>query len=451
LPPAAARSRDLQTALHTAEEGALWQPEWQLQHALVAAAPCPLDRLQRLLPQLLPVAWTALLGACISGGSAASGNGGSSGATEDSALAAVNLLCHYLAQQGAEFAALLHCSSSAGGSSSADVGPAQAVPPAQAALASFAATLEEQLEGRPPGRPGILFMLRVLAGNQAWLDGSCRQASWELKACAAAAAVHAQQLLQSVRQQTDSRGGSQEAAAAAAAGPAEPAVVSASELQQAAVGQGQEQEEQGQRPADKQQKGRQRQQQMLARMRAQQARAAAALREGDAAAEEEDRGAEEAPHQQAPASPPSLGAAEEMDVDAVRAAAAAAAAQLPAHHPGAWARQRGECVLCHCGSEAGPLGLVAQLSVSHIPVLASVDPAAPLTPEHPGQPAAAIAVAAHPVGSAEGGAPVQAGVLPARFPAPGAGPRLSVFDCHPSLQLLCCGHILHDACLDRYR
>jgi hypothetical protein len=90
------------------------------------------------------------------------------------------------------------------------------------------------------------------------------------------------------------------------------------------------------------------------------------------------------------------------------------------------------CVLCHTGSETEPLGLVAQLQVTVLPVHATADPASPLTPEHPGLPAAAV-----------DGSRV--------FPSPGAGPRLSVFDRQPSLRLLCCGHILHATCLESYR
>lgn len=49
--------------------------------------------------------------------------------------------------------------------------------------AGFRAKCEEHLAGTTPARPGIIYLLRVLAGAEAWVDGSRREASWEVRAC----------------------------------------------------------------------------------------------------------------------------------------------------------------------------------------------------------------------------------------------------------------------------
>lgn len=258
----------------------------------------------------------------------------------------------------------------------------------------------------------------------------------QLKQCAAVAAAEAQALLQAARQAAPGElpaPALEEAEGAAAAG-GQPAA-------EAAAGQ----PAGGATPAtegDASARKKQRQQQMLARMRAQQAKAAAALLEEESEEEEEAPAAAAAAEQ---ASADAEGAAP-MDVDAAAGGPAAAASRraLPAHHPAAWERlgAGAECCLCHSGCDAAPLGLVAQLQVSELPALAAGDPAAPLTPEHPGLPGGALGALDPDAADPQTRAP---------FPLPGAGPRLSVFDRQPSMHLLCCGHMLHASCLESYR
>lgn len=413
----------------------MWQPQWQLQLGIPALPP-PMASLQRVTNHVLRLVWTALLAACVN-----SGGGGGGGAAEDCALAAVSLLSLALQCKAVGLAALIRGSERGGAESSAAAAAAAdpLLPAAWATPAGFLQKCEEHLAGSSRQQVGIIYLLQVLAGSEPWvLDGSRQEGSWELKACATAAAAEAQQLLQAARQNL----GAQQAAeagtagqAADAAGEAAPSRAPVPEAADAADVDASEQQEQSLRK----QPGKQRQQQMLARMRAQQAKAAAALLDEETECEP-----------QQPAAAAQAEPAEPMDVDAAGsqapAAAAAADRRLPAHHPAAWEAHRAECVLCHTGSETAPLGLVAQLQVTVLPVLASADPAAPLTPEHPGQPAGSIFAAATDSSAASeeaGGAAV--------FPAGGAGPRLSVFDRQPSMHLLCCGHIMHASCLERYR
>jgi len=422
--------------------------------------------LQRLLHHLLRLIWTALLLACTDGPTGAAG-----GAAEDCALAATNLLSLVLQRKSSDFAALLAAGSSSSGLAVEAARPGAAPPPplpaAWATPSGFLAKCEEYLTGSLPERPGILFLLQVLAGHTAWVDGSKREGSWELKHCAGAAAAQAQQLLQTVRQHAGVQAAHQqgqqqdeqqpvagaaagEAAATAADGRA-PGSSTRPAAAAAAAGEAESQSEQRNR------KAKQKREQMLARMRAQQAKAAAALFEEEGGEEAEAAAGQAV--QQAPAE-----AAAAMEVDAAEGqqagAAAAQAAQqpaaeelqgpLPAHHPAAWEQTTAECALCHSGCETAPLGLVAQLQVTELPLLASVDPASPTTPEHPGLPAGAVGAPSEDEAveaEAAGAAPPE--VPP--FPAPGTGPRLSVLDRHPSLHLLCCGHVLHAACLERYR
>lgn len=93
LYPSPPHRRDLQSALHAAQEGGMWQPEWQL-HAGLPPLPEPLTGLQRMLHHTLRIVWASLLLACCGGGDPGgkSGEGGSGGAAEDCALAATNLL-----------------------------------------------------------------------------------------------------------------------------------------------------------------------------------------------------------------------------------------------------------------------------------------------------------------------------------------------------------------------
>lgn len=456
--------RDLQTALHTAQESGAWQPEWQLSGGL-PPLPAPMGGLQHLQHHLLRLVWTSLLLACsdaalAEGGAAASSGAGAGagaaaggGAAEDCALAALALLCLALQRKQADFAALV-----GGEGAAVPVPPGGAAPPplpvAWSTPVGFRLKAEEYFVGSPSERPGILFLLRVLAGQEAWVDGSRREASWELKACAAAAAAQVQQLLHTVRQHTAAPQGPQAEGAveaAAAAGPAEQAA-GAAQPDDAAAGQSEQQRRKAQ--------AKQRQQQMLARMRAQQARAAAALLDesgGETPPEWPASAAGSALALQAQAPAELEAAAMDVNNDSQQQQAAeptgtgpAAAPQgevqpaLPAHHPAALERCPGaECALCHSGSEAAPLGLVAQLQVTELPLLASADGPAGLVPDRPGVPGGAI------------GAPSEEeeerGAAPEPFPAAGTGPRLSLFDRQPSMHLLCCGHVLHAACLDRYR
>lgn len=420
--------------------------------------------LQRLLHHQLRLVWTALLLACsdaalFEGGAAASGSGGGpaagaaagGGAAEDCALAALSLLCLALQCKQAGFAALIGRAEAAAQAAAGGPTPPP-LPAAWSTPASFRLKAEEYFVGSPPERPGIQFLLRVLAGQEAWVDGSRREASWELKACAAAAAAQVQQLLQTVRQHTDSPAGVKQhgtgaAEAGAAASPVEPGAGGAQ------AGDAARQLEQRRKLQAKQ-----RQQQMLARMRAQQARAAAALLDeqgGETPPGQPASAAGSAPalQEQLPAEPE----ADAMEVDAeqqqaaVQAGAGPAAVPerpgqraLPTHHPAALERCAGaECALCHGGSETAPLGLVAQLQVTELPLLASTDGPAGLAPGRPGVPAGAIGAPSEE--EHERGAELEP------FPAAGAGPRLSLYDRQPSMHLLCCGHTLHAACLDRYR
>ena len=432
--------RDLQSALHLAQEGGAWQPEWQLQQGL-PPLPAPMVGLQRMLHHLLRIVWAALLLACTGGTAAGSGEGGGSsgGAAEDCALAATNLLCMAVQRKRADLAAMVAGQAAAPG--------APPLPESWRSPRGFRAKCEEHLAGAPPGRPGILYLLRVLAGAERWVDGSRREASWELQRCAEAAAAETAALLAEARQAAPAyqapaaphaaeaaAGEGQPAAAGVAATGGEPAsaaqpraggepVAAADEQQASPAGEG---------AARKKAVAKARQQQMLARMRAQQAKAAAALLE-EAAEEDAEGDAAEAG-----------GGPTAMAVDAGGEAAAAAAPlhkpPLPAHHPAAWEAHAGaECALCKSGSEAAPLGFVAQLQVTQLLALAAADPATPLTPEHPGV-----------CGGTLGAAP-EGGSEPPTFPLGGAGPRLSLFDRQPSLHLLCCGHMLHASCLDSYR
>ena len=402
----------------------MWQPEWQLL-APLPPLPAAMAGLLRMQHHMLRIVWAALLLACTDGSSGAgganSGGGGSGGAAEDCALAACNLLSLALQRKQADLAAL------AAGDAAPDGAPQ--LPEAWRSLQGFRSKCEEHLEGSAPDRPGIIHLLRVLAGEETWVDGSRREASWELQRCAAAAAPAAAALLQAAR-----------AAAPSEAQPpqAEGQLTAAGEAAQPVLGQPMEPgatpeaSPQGEAAARRKAQAKARQQQMLERMRVQQAKAAAALLE-ESDGEGSDGGGAQHPLQPA---------VDGMEVDgAEQQGEAAEAAQpadtaLPAHHPAAWERHAGaECALCHSGSDTAPLGLVAQLQPTELPVLASVEGAAPLTPEHPGMPGGGVC-AVQP---------------PAPFPLPGAGPRLSVFDRNPSWHLLCCGHMLHAGCLERYR
>ena len=293
----------------------------------------------------------------------------------------------------------------------------------------------------------MLFLLRVLAGAEPWVDGSRREASWELKRCAAAAAQQAQQLLTDVRRsaagQTVEQAAEQAAgdASAAAAGATVPAAPAVAEGEAGAGGEG------AAAPGGRKQAAKAR---MQARMRAQQAKAAAALfdEEEGGKAGGLSQGVSPAGQQaEAAAQPAEQQPAVSMDIDASGAAAAADAmatdaatgaggprAALPAHHPAAWEQQAGaECALCHGGSEVAPLGLVAQLAVTELPCMAAADPPSPLTPQHPGVCGGAL--------GAPGDDEAEAGVVVQPFPAPGAGPGLSTFDRQPSLHLLCCRYV----------
>lgn len=169
--------RDLQSALHAAQESGAWQPEWQLQAGL-PPLPAPLAGLQRLLHHSLRIVWAALLLGCTGGGGAAgaAGGEGGGGAAEDCALAATHLLCLAVQRKRADLAALLAGEASAAG--------APPLPESWRSPAGFRAKCEEHLAGAPPRRPGILHLLRVLAGQQTWVDGSRREGSWEVR-CAA--------------------------------------------------------------------------------------------------------------------------------------------------------------------------------------------------------------------------------------------------------------------------
>ncbi|PSC67217.1 ubiquitin-ligase [Micractinium conductrix] len=63
--------RNLQSALHTAQESGAWQPEWQVAGGL-PPLPAPMGGLQRMLHHLLRMVWTSLLLACTDGGGGAS-------------------------------------------------------------------------------------------------------------------------------------------------------------------------------------------------------------------------------------------------------------------------------------------------------------------------------------------------------------------------------------------
>lgn len=402
--------------------------------------------LQRMLHHLLRIVWAALLLACMdgstAGGSGAGGGGASGGAAEDSALAATNLLCMAVQRKRADLAAMLAGEAAAPG--------APPLPESWRSPLRFRAKCEEHLAGFFPARPGILYLLRVLAGAERWLDGSRREASWELQRCAAAAATEVAALLTEARQAASEWQApvDQQAVEPAAAPQGEPAAAgeAAGAAQAPAIAQpaaggeaaaAAEDREQGSPAADaaarKKEAAKARQQQMLARMRAQQAKAAAALLEESS--DEEAEGAAVA----AAEGPTAMA----VDAGGEAAAAVGAAAQrpaLPAHHPAAWEAHAGaECALCKSGSDTAPLGFVAQLQVTLLPTLAAADPATPLTPEHPGVCGGAV------------GAATEGGEAPPAFPLGGAGPRLSVFDRQPSLHLLCCGHMLHASCLDSYR
>ena len=442
--PVPAHRRDLQSALHLAQEGGTWQPEWQLQQGL-PPLPLPMVGLQRMLHHLQRIVWAALMLACMggstAGGSGVGGGGASGGAAEDSALAATNLLCMAVQRKRADLAAMLAGEAAAPG--------APPLPESWRSPLRFRAKCEEHLAGSSPSRPGILYLLLVLAGAERWVDGSRREASWELQKCAAAAATEAAALLAEARQAAPEWQAPVEQLAAepeaaqgdpAAAGEAAASAQAAAAAQPAGGGEAAaaaEDQEQASPASDaaarKKAAAKARQQQMLARMRAQQAKAAAALLEESSGDEAEGEAA-------AAAEGPTAMAVDAGGEAPVAGAAAAQRPALPAHHPAAWEAHSGaECALCKSGSETAPLGFVAQLQVTLLPTLAAADPATPLTPEHPGMCGGAVGAAAE----GEDAAPA--------FPLGGAGPRLSVFDRQPSLHLLCCGHMLHASCLDSYR
>lgn len=406
--------------------------------------------LQRMLHHLLRIVWAALLLACMGGSTAGgSSDGGSSGgAAEDSALAAVNLLCMAVQRKRADLAAMLAGDAAAPG--------APPLPESWRSPLRFRAKCEEHLAGSSQARPGILYLLRVLAGAERWMDGSRREASWELQRCAAAAATETAALLAEARQAApewqapvDQLAGEAAAAQVEPAaggqapegGPAPAAAQLAVGSETAAAGGGGEQASPAaDAAARKKEAAKARQQQMLARMRAQQAKAAAALLEESS--EEEAEG--EAAGAAAGATAMAVDASDEAST--AGAAATQRQAALPSHHPAAWEAHPGECALCKSGSDTAPLGFVAQLQVTLLPTMAAADPATPLTPEHPGACGGALGAAAGSAAERWEGQDA-----PPSFPLGGAGPRLSVFDRQPSLHLLCCGHMLHASCLDSYR
>jgi hypothetical protein len=395
--------------------------------------------LQRMLHHLLRIVWAVLVAACISGPPSSSGDtSAGGGAAEDSALAAISLLSLALQRKAADLESLI----------SGDQ-PVVLLSPAWASLAGFSRKCEELLVGNGAQRPGIIFLLRVLAGTEPWVDGNRREASPELKTCAAAAVQHAQRVLQTAQQHAGSQPQADSARTDAVAASGVGACAAVAATGTAAVAAAAQALKQKEQHADRKQHGKQRQQQVLARMRAQQSKAAAAL-----LADASDDEAEAAAMHAVPAGNHDT---EAMDLDASGQAAgdelaSTTAQRLPVHHPAAWEAQSADCALCHMGSEAGPLGLVGQLNITSLPVLSAVDPATPLTPERPGQLGGSLAPAAS-VGMqcSAAIADVYGGDSVAPFPATGVGPRLSVFDQQPSMQLLCCGHVLHAECLARYR
>lgn len=414
--------------------------------------------LQRLLHYMLRLIWASLVLACseaplaegsVAVGSRAAAEAGG-GTAEDCALAALSLLCLSLQRILADFNALVGGPGAAEQAAAGHAAPPQ-LPPAWNTPADFRQKVEEHFVGSAPQHPGIIFLLRVLAGQESWVDGSRRDTSLELRTCTAAAAAQVQQLLQTVRQHTEPPGqpGQQAAGGAGTVGTAASSAGTAegrTPAEDVSPGQSEQQRRKLQ--------AKQRQQKMLARMRAQQAKAAAALLEEEMGSEAPQEGP--APvGGLAPASPPQQPAEPEtaaMEVDSqqqqadalARAGQGGAVPAVPAHHPAAWEQCPGaECALCHSGSEAAPLGLVAQLQVTELPMLASADGPSRLAPDRPGVPGSAIGA---PSDEEE-----ERGAVAEPFPAAGGGPRLSVFDRQPSMHLLCCGHMLHAACLERYR
>ena len=442
--------QDRQAALQNAQDSGQWQPEWQLELG-AGDVPAGLSGLRHALHRLLHLVWAALaLATCSVGGD--SSEGSSAAAAEDCGSAACRLLALALRRKRDDFAELLWLQqgSTAGG---AEPTAPPLLPEGWRTPASFLARLEWHLLGSGGGgdgseqRPGILFLLRSLAGSPGWGEGEDwpqrrqQAASWELQGCARAVASQAEELLREV--QGHVRGaapgsGSGAEAWPAAVAPTGEGTMGDQEMQQqqqvakaaaAVVGTSGDHDMQQQQlvaAEEEQQRGKlQRQQRALARMRAQQSRAAATLLPPEAGGPAEKVGAE-GPEQVAAAQPlPLQQQPQSAGVDL-----------LPPHHPAAWERQQGSaaCSLCHQhGSAAAPLGLVAQLQVTVLPLLAAADSApapSPHTLQQPGMPAAAVAAAASPGPAAT---------------------ATSVFDRQPSLHMLCCGHLLHAPCLESYR